>query len=461
MSSKRNRESSGGLSLRVLNNLIILGAVVISVSLLFNLYETLTNYWHLQEVTQRCIDCQQDEKLFLDGTDYLTEECRAYAMTGNIAHVNNYIEELQSTRRREHGVESVRGYLEAADTYTLMRKALAISNVLSGEECYAMRLAAELWGTDLKQLPDRVRGLGLTVTDSRLDREALRLRVAELLFGEHYMAQKREIRSCVSNSLDALIQNTQGEQLTSGARLGALLRRQRVRVMLLLLLTALVSLGTSLLIIRPLEQSVKRIRRDEELQVNGAHEMRVLARAYNDMYAQHNSHTKQLTYNATHDALTGLYNRAGYEALCADLDEGSAGVLMIDVDEFKNFNDVYGHDMGDLVLRRVAEALRANFRADDALVRLGGDEFCVIMARTDSSLRRLVGDKVARIRGELRSGAGDVPSVTLSVGVAFGDRPNPTGDIFKDADTALYTAKRRGRDYCVFYGEEQESGIRE
>ena len=454
MSAKRNRENAGGLSLRVLNNLIILAAVVISVALLFNLYETLINYRELQEVTQRCIDCQQDEKLFLDGTDYLTEECRAYAMTGDVTHVENYIEELQNTRRREHGVEAVRGYLEAADTYALMRRALSISNVLSGEERYAMRLAAELWGTDLKQLPSRVRGLGLTVADSQLDREALRERVADMLFGEHYMAQKEEIRRCVSISLDALIQDTQGEQLTSGARLGALLRRQRVRVILLLLLTALVSLGTSLLIIRPLERSVKRIRRDEELLVNGAQEMRVLARAYNDMYAQHNSHTKQLTYNATHDALTGLYNRAGYEALCQELDEGSVGVLMIDVDEFKRFNDIYGHDVGDQVLRRVAAALKGNFRSDDALVRLGGDEFCVIMARADSSLRKLVQDKVARIRGELRDGEGEAPGITLSVGVAFGDRPNPSGDIFKDADTALYAAKRQGRDYCVFYGEE-------
>jgi diguanylate cyclase (GGDEF)-like protein len=85
------------------------------------------------------------------------------------------------------------------------------------------------------------------------------------------------------------------------------------------------------------------------------------------------------------------------------------------------------------------------------ICRIGGDEFVVIMLRVNSSMTDMVCEKVAKMREELTSGHGGLPKITLSVGVAFSDRKNPAGDIFKDADTALYRMKEGGRCGCVIY----------
>jgi diguanylate cyclase (GGDEF)-like protein len=87
----------------------------------------------------------------------------------------------------------------------------------------------------------------------------------------------------------------------------------------------------------------------------------------------------------------------------------------------------------------------------DFVCRIGGDEFAVIMVHTSSALRELVGNKIAALNKKLLAPGDGLPAFSLSVGVAFGDRPNPGEDMFKDADAALYQVKNNGRGGCAFY----------
>ena len=134
-----------------------------------------------------------------------------------------------------------------------------------------------------------------------------------------------------------------------------------------------------------------------------------------------------------------------------DLDMSHNALLLVDVDKFKSINDTYGHDVGDLVLKRVAEVLTYSFRATDLVFRLGGDEFVVIMNNVDSSMSLVVQRKIEQANVMLQKPTNDLPPTSLSVGVAFGDRKNPEGDIFKDADTALYRMKEKGRCGCYIF----------
>lgn len=134
-----------------------------------------------------------------------------------------------------------------------------------------------------------------------------------------------------------------------------------------------------------------------------------------------------------------------------DLDMAHNALLLVDVDKFKAVNDTYGHDVGDLILKRVAELLAYSFRSTDLVFRLGGDEFVVIMTNVDSSVREQVRAKIEQANVMLQKPTDDLPPTSLSVGVAFGDRENPEGDIFKDADTALYRVKEAGRCGCHIY----------
>ena len=196
---------------------------------------------------------------------------------------------------------------------------------------------------------------------------------------------------------------------------------------------------------------VERMRAQEVIEPAGAAELRFVTQTYNAIFEENRKTHERLTYGNMHDALTGLYNRNAYNFMRYDLDMSRNALMMVDVDKFKSINDTYGHDVGDLVLKRVAEVLKYSFRSTDLVFRLGGDEFVVIMSNVDSSIREQVRTKIEQANVMLQKPKDDLPPTSLSVGVAFGDRDNPEGDIFKDADTALYRVKEAGRCGCYIY----------
>ena len=150
---------------------------------------------------------------------------------------------------------------------------------------------------------------------------------------------------------------------------------------------------------------------------------------------------EKLTYEATHDKLTGLYNRRGYDFLMENVDLETSALLLFDIDNFKSINDTYGHDAGDRILTRVSDTIFGNFRAQDYICRIGGDEMAVIMGHTDMSLASLIESKVKKINKTLSEKDGQDPSVQVSCGVAFGESGINAETIFKRADTCLYEVK--------------------
>jgi two-component system, cell cycle response regulator len=165
---------------------------------------------------------------------------------------------------------------------------------------------------------------------------------------------------------------------------------------------------------------------------------------------------------ATTDQLTGVLNRqASLRRLALELERASRydhpiAVGLADIDHFKRVNDTYGHGVGDLVLRHVAQLLRANLRSVDSIGRYGGEEFLVILPEADvdgaadalEKLRRLIG------RSPVTLPDGASLAVTISIGVAAGSGQGIRLDeITRDADTALYAAKSLGRDQVYVFKE--------
>lgn len=158
------------------------------------------------------------------------------------------------------------------------------------------------------------------------------------------------------------------------------------------------------------------------------------------------------------DPLTGLHNRRYMErhlkTLITDAKRTgrSLSVLIADIDHFKNVNDTYGHDAGDLVLKEFSERFRRYTRGVDMACRLGGEEFLIIMPDTDKILARQVGERVRECVAvqPFQIGQDREIWVTASVGLATweGDGDTPEA-LFKRADNALYAAKRQGRNQVV------------
>ena len=157
------------------------------------------------------------------------------------------------------------------------------------------------------------------------------------------------------------------------------------------------------------------------------------------------------------DALTGAYNRQYLQQclpteLALAAERGShLSIAMIDVDHFKQINDQFGHDVGDRVLASVAHLLRSAIRADDMLVRYGGEEFLAVLPRIDRQHAREIGERMRmQFESHPLEARGQPIEVRISVGIAqhrhHGERTEAPAELIQRADRALYRAKGRGRN---------------
>jgi two-component system, cell cycle response regulator len=171
-----------------------------------------------------------------------------------------------------------------------------------------------------------------------------------------------------------------------------------------------------------------------------------------------------LREQATHDSLTGLYNRAAIlEILERELARqqrhgGSLGLVLLDLDRFKQINDVHGHLVGDAVLREAAKAMRLISRPYDAVGRLGGEEFVIVLPGCDKTNAVSHADRMrmAIENVTIPSVSGQV-SVTASAGVTVASPEEKTDALrlLRAADVALYRAKDTNRNCVVFAGDSQ------
>ena len=177
--------------------------------------------------------------------------------------------------------------------------------------------------------------------------------------------------------------------------------------------------------------------------------------------SQRKRHERELDFRANYDALTGLLNREAFVvmlnySLTTTHRTSNIGVMFIDLDRFKSVNDTLGHDAGDDLLIQVAERMRLSVRGQDIISRFAGDEFTVMLPDIDST------DELMAIAGRVRQSidqlftvAGTEVSISPSIGVTTTSISDRTAEnLIRDADVAMYIAKRSGRDQSVLFQPE-------
>ena len=159
------------------------------------------------------------------------------------------------------------------------------------------------------------------------------------------------------------------------------------------------------------------------------------------------------------DPLTGVKNRKTFDRdivqhLAAAKSTGDPlALILADIDHFKSFNDRWGHQTGDQVLRLVAEVMNANVKGSDSLARFGGEEFAIILPETTLENASMLANRIRRAvearRLKKRRTGEDLGIVTMSMGVAIATSDDDVESLIERADTCLYGAKDRGRNQVV------------
>lgn len=409
----------------------------------------------LQDSTQQYIVCEKAAKQVQDGCDYLVEQARLYAMTGEEHYMRLYFKESNMTQRREHALEDLSEYFDGTQTFTSLESALKCSDDLMAIDYYSMRLTAEATGLAEDSWPEELSAVTVSDEDEQLSTEEKLAKAQSMLCDSNYQALRVRTNANLTNSTQSLLNQTEKKQGRAKTIFSETYRNLEIGVVIMILLMLAVCIMVRHLIVKPLLSYNESIKLGEIFPVIGAAELQNLAVTYNQVYKENQETQKLIRHQAEHDALTGILNRGSFERLLQIYEDGADehpfALILIDVDTFKSVNDTYGHAVGDTILKNVANRLQTAFRSIDYVCRIGGDEFAIIMVEMTSDLQYTIKEKIDYVNEQLSMPEDGIPKVSLSVGAAFSDRPNPGEDIFKDADKALYHVKENGKNGCGFY----------
>lgn len=449
--SVTKRINERGLSLKITSRLMLAASIILMTVLIIASAHAFINFRRLERSTDTYITLEEQAISLMDASDYLTEQVQCYTVLNDRVYMEKYFNEAFEVKRRENAISALESSMPESTALYELKDSMRHSVNLMDREYYAMRLVLDAMGDE--DIPEVLQDVVLTEEDASLSAEEKLELAINMVHNSEYYYQKNEIRRNMNDCLKALKTSTFASQ--QGLEIST--RKAIIGVMVLVLIQTVLIVAIiwlhAKLGITPVLRAVDHIRRDESLPVIGSSEFRYLAGTYNDMFNAYKNSISNLSFKASHDELTGVYNRAGYEFIKNTVDLTTTAMLIIDADNFKHINDNYGHETGDKVLKKVADTLRKHFRSEDYICRIGGDEFLILMVHTSSDPQLLIKNKMRCIGKELGDTADDTPPVTLSVGVTFSEEEIEPDVMFRQADTALYRVKENGRNGCMFYSE--------
>lgn len=412
----------------------------------------LRKYNQLIEHTEEYIACEANAAMLNEASDYLTQQVQLYVQNMEVKYMDRYFEEVHVNRRRETALEILKEHNRNEAVYADLEAALQSSNDLMEREIYAMKLISVANDYEEAALPEEVRVISLKKDDVELAPEEMIEKARTMVFDTGYQDAKALIRSHLDHFLDNVLEVMAKEQESSVSVLGKSLFEQHIYISILFVMNILTFVFITILIVRPLSIHIKHIKENDSLQIIGSYEFKYLALTYNDIYDLNATNQAMLARNAERDPLTGIRNRRAFDEL-RELMKNSRtpmALLLIDVDRFKQINDQYGHETGDLILKKVAEFLKIAFQSVGYPVRFGGDEFAVILTDVRMGDMDRLGDKISEMNARLQNPEDRLPPVSLSVGVAF-SKNGFCEELFSQADQALYMVKKNGRCGCSVY----------
>jgi diguanylate cyclase (GGDEF)-like protein len=201
--------------------------------------------------------------------------------------------------------------------------------------------------------------------------------------------------------------------------------------------------GALVLFARHVKEITSKKGADRLFRIDSRDEIGFLVRTFNSMIQDHDARSEELKFISSHDALSCLYNRAYFDEEVIRLSSGRTtpiSIVMADIDDLKVCNDRYGHSVGDALIRATSRILMESFRTEDAVARIGGDEFAVLLPGVDAELAKIAMERVRSLAERYESLVEGIP-MSISLGYATVEDPADLPAAIKRADQQMYQNK--------------------
>ena len=449
------KKENDGISLRTIHLLMIIGATIISIVMFYSTFRLSGSFRYLTETSEQQIEMRKAARELSDASDFLTENVQRFTILGDVHYMDEYFVEAFEANHREEAIEKMEQYSFDNAALADLKEAMNASLELMNREYYAMRLVIDAKG--IKEYPEILDSVKLSEQDHKLDETQKMQLAAQMVHDEEYYTKKDHIREMMRASLDELEKTAYDNDAAALQSLRNEMMIVRFIIILQIVVMIFMVWLTSRLGIHPVLAAVDRIKADDTIPETGANEFRYLARAYNKMYDAYKKSLERLNFKASHDELTGAYNRAGYDLLISGIDLNNTYMMLFDVDNFKSINDTYGHETGDKVLVKLVKVMKKNFRNDDCICRIGGDEFVVLMLHSSDIDRNLIAQKIEEINRELSEIDDGLPAASISVGIVHGTDAKDAESLFEKSDAAMYRSKQNGKNTYTFYSSAEDT----
>ena len=361
-----------GVSLRNIHKWQIVFAVIFSCLMIFSTYRLINSFMRVKNASEENLMLQNSVHGLMDASDHLTEMVQRFTESGDRRFMEQYFIEAFATKRREQAITELKRVKNVGPALASLEEAMRYSVKLMDREYYAMRLVIEAKG--IREYPSVLKGVTLNSADMALSPEDKMRRATKMVLDGEYYTQKNRIRAEVNNTVQAIVSQAQKEETDALERFQKELNLARAGVLMIIASIFFVVWLTSTLGINPILRAVDQIETDSPIRETGANEFRYLAKAYNNLYFMYKKSIEHLNFKASHDELTGAYNRAGFDLLLSSLDLDSTYLMMLDVDNFKTIND--NTAQCDLTFHN--DTLAADLTASVSLERLDSKRWRII-----------------------------------------------------------------------------------
>ena len=438
-----------GIKVNILSGIFVVIGVITMIASIFVIKNIYDKYDEMMD-DYLLVGIQGDAaESFQKASDYLTDQSRKFAVTGNIENAENYFEEINVTKRREAAIDVTEKSHTLNLETNLLNNAMELSESLAKQETHAMKLAAEAMMLDETKLPEEIASYKLTEEEQALDSAEKQNLAIELLYNNEYEDYKDRINWDIDNAI-VLIKEESGTKFREDeSDLIIVLNIATLLLFIMFILLMLIFIFNALLVVKPAKKFVELLDKKERLPEIGGYEFRKFARKYNDIYRSNKKNRELLREQGEVDDLTGTLKVGTLELVRHNLTQTKEplGIMMVDIDNFRSLKEAKGYEMADKVVAKVANLFTTSFKSSDYIIRTSQDEFEIFLLRmkqTDSDM--LIG-RIAEINEMLKDTSDGVAEASVSVGVSFSEN-GYTVEAERAADMALNSVKENSRGTC-------------